>query len=391
MTDLYTNSELAFVTAVKTAVAAKYSKPTLGIPSTDFTTAVQTALSAIDDKYELPESGIPESDLATAVQTKLNADNVRSAKVQLNGTTQTPISFTVDTAAELTSTVDASTTLDLHTVGDGGTLIFTIDGTEDTATLNCAAGTSVSGATPSTDIHGETDSKFNISVDGDEAEEVTLTLDSLTTGAAIATEMQTEIRALGGNKALVTVAYDVGSSGKYHITSPTLGTDSAVVITPATSGSITEELKIGEADGGTETAGTGDCADVTAVTRAELITLLNGDLAALTATASGNYIKVTSNTTGRLSSLVAGDSTLKTLVGFAQNAADYGSIGLGYDTGMEDTTYIVGLTLDGTAGASLGTYVGVSNKAASGFIIEQNTSDGDEYVDIIVVGTAASS
>ena len=51
---------------------SKYDKPGTGIPSSDFTTAVQNALNAALSAYQKPNGGIPASDLAAAVQTALD-------------------------------------------------------------------------------------------------------------------------------------------------------------------------------------------------------------------------------------------------------------------------------------------------------------------------------
>ena len=55
----------------KAAWDAKYNKPGTGIPSSDFTTAVQNALTAALSAYQKPNDGIPASDLAAAVQSAL--------------------------------------------------------------------------------------------------------------------------------------------------------------------------------------------------------------------------------------------------------------------------------------------------------------------------------
>lgn len=57
----------------KAAWNAKYNKPETGIPSSDFTTAVQNALTAALSAYQKPNGGIPASDLADAVQSALAA------------------------------------------------------------------------------------------------------------------------------------------------------------------------------------------------------------------------------------------------------------------------------------------------------------------------------
>ena len=70
---------------VNTAIAAKYSKPSSGIPKTDLASAVQTSLNNADKAYQKPSTGIPETDLAEAVQTKLNkeASSAKSVTVTL--------------------------------------------------------------------------------------------------------------------------------------------------------------------------------------------------------------------------------------------------------------------------------------------------------------------
>ena len=414
LADLTTTAENTVVAAINevdgnadaaaSAAAAKYTKPAGGIPDSDMTAAVQASLGLADSGYQLPETGIPDTDLAAAVQASLAAADValqgsaeithlRHARVQLRGTAKTPVRFRAASAAALVTTVDGSAGLDLSTPGDGGTILINPDGAgEDTATLNAAAATSTSGASPSQNISAGADNKFMISVNGDAAEEVELTLVNCDSGAAIAAEMETQIQALGDEKAAVTVTWNAGGNGKYVITSAMLGTDSAVVITPAALGNCTEELKIGEDAGGVEVAGAGDCGDITAVTLDELCTLINGDIAGVTATNDGTYITITSATTGRTSSLVAGDSTLKTAIGLAQGAAAYGAQGLGFSTDMDDTDYLVQVTVDGTVGGSLGAMcVGVNTRTATGFELECETAASEAYVSLLITGVAAAA
>ena len=49
-----------------TLLAAKYEKPSGGIPSSDMSSAVQTSLGKADSAYQKPSGGIPNSDLADA-------------------------------------------------------------------------------------------------------------------------------------------------------------------------------------------------------------------------------------------------------------------------------------------------------------------------------------
>lgn len=56
---------------LNTLLAAKYEKPSTGIPSSDMASAVQTSLGKADTAYQKPNTGIPSSDMASAVQTSL--------------------------------------------------------------------------------------------------------------------------------------------------------------------------------------------------------------------------------------------------------------------------------------------------------------------------------
>ena len=312
------------------------------------------------------------------------AGYVRKGKIQLNGVNPTRVLFQADDAATLTGTQTA--TFDMTSVGNGGTFIVNPDGSgEDTATFNFTQATSVSGETPSTDISGGTDTKFMISVDGDTAEEVELTVAGLNSGAAIATAMQNAIQALAGNKTGVTVDYNVTNAGKYTIKSPTYGTDSSVVITAPTSYSLLEELKLG-ADFGVETAGTGDCADASAVTIDEVIAVITSDIAGLTPTSASGALKITSDTTGRASSLVVGNGTLNTVLGFTNTQAHYGAQGLDYTSDMSDANFIVCATVDGIAAASLASLnLSITSKVTTGFSVECETTASEAYVDLIIV------
>jgi len=90
--------------------------------------------------------------------------------------------------------------------------------------------------------------------------DVTLTLTGLTTGDAIATELETQINAAlvaGGQDGRVWVEF-VSADDHYEVNSQKTGTTSAVVITDATANNVADDLKLGTANGGTETAGTDD-------------------------------------------------------------------------------------------------------------------------------------
>ena len=344
----------------------------------DLETTVETALgAALPAALETTVPAAVEEAVPDAV-----AAIIKKGVITLNGLAFTPVLFGDDSAATLESTVTGP--FDISGVGDGGTLILNIDGDgEQTATVNYTKGKSVSLASPSTDISGESDSKFKISVDGDTAEEVTLTVGSLNSGALIAAAMQTGIRALGGKKASVTVTYDDVEAGKYCIVSADGGTGSAVVITPATTGSITEELKIGVAAGGVETAGTGDCISAKAITAAEVAAVCTTDITGAVVSNHGGKILIISDTEGVDSSIIAGNSTLKTALGIAQNAAGYGAQGLNLDDAA-DANYVVNATLKNvTSPAAKG--LSVTDRATTGFRVYCETAAATDAVDLIII------
>ncbi len=124
------------------------------------------------------------------------------------------------------------------------------------------AGTSASDLNPSIDMTGDlTENKLLILVDGDTVtHEVTFNWAGCNTGLLIAAQMQAVIQALGGVYAAVTVDYfgvgpDAPPNDYYLITSGTTGAGSSVNIADAPADNACDELLLGAANGGTETAG----------------------------------------------------------------------------------------------------------------------------------------
>ncbi len=126
-----------------------------------------------------------------------------------------------------------------------------------------SAGKETSAAAPSTDITATTSPTFRISVDGDvygltpTYKSVTLDPSGLNTGAAIAAAMQTAVRALGGSYAAVAVTY---SGTGYVITSGSTGPGSKVRVADGLTNDVAAALKIGAANGATDTDGGGSVA-----------------------------------------------------------------------------------------------------------------------------------
>lgn len=396
--DVKIGSLASLSTTVKTSIQAAINEivGNIGALSGLSTTAKNTLVAAInevdghaDAAYVKPGDGIPSGDMTAAVQASLAlADSAVQASigrivagvVQLTGWAVTKIVFGSATAGAITG---ISTAVDMSTPGNGGTIKITGDAeAEGTATLNCAAGSHTGGTGCATDMTASVDTKFKISVDGDTAETVTCDWvgGSCDSGAEIAAEMQTQIRAKGGKKALVTVAW---SSNKLVITSPTLGTNSSIAVTHAADHDCCDELQIGP-DYGSVTAGTGDCADVTAVTPAELVTLINGDISTVTASLVGGVLTITSKTTGRGSRVLAGNGTLNTLCGIPNLEVGYGGQSLGESSNWADANYQVLLTYKGTGAAAKD--LGWDTPAVAGFNVTCETTGDTGYVSVLVVG-----
>jgi len=115
------------------------------------------------------------------------------------------------------------------TTGPSSAVAITAGTSNDcTAVLGIGA---ANGATDTPGVSAMTGPNFNIQVDGDAtAHNIALSTASAT-GAAIAADMETQIRALGGAYANVTVDY---TGGKYVITSGTTGARSQITITSGT-------------------------------------------------------------------------------------------------------------------------------------------------------------
>lgn len=309
---------------------------------------------------------------------------LRGGKVTLDADGKARVLFQEDAPAQLVGTQAGP--FDLTGVGNGGTIIVNPDGDgAETVTINFAAGKHVGGTDESTNMTAEVDTKLMISVNGDEAEEVTFAWVGCNTGNLIATQMQTAIRALGGEKADVTVAHD---GAKYIITSGRLGTSSQVRITRADSLDCCDELDIGPGNG-TDTDGTGDVADASEASATELALVINTDLAAESIEASEDatgHLVLTSKSAGSGSTLLMGDSTLKTVLGLANAAKAYGSQGLGYDSDMADTGYAVIATLNGVAQASLaGKGLSATNLDTTGFTVECENATATDDVSVLVM------
>ncbi len=143
-------------------------------------------------------------------------------------------------------------------IQSGDTITITDSGGPTSYTYTAAtssAGTSVSGASPATTATSLT---FSVNINGDGAQSITVSDGGTHTGAAVASAIQTAIQALTANSIFNQAAISATTcvyTTVYTITSGSIAqtaAPSSVVVT----GSGASTLKLGVANGGTETAGT---------------------------------------------------------------------------------------------------------------------------------------
>jgi hypothetical protein len=356
--------------------------------------SIQAAINEIDAAYKLkytkPGTGIPKSDLAAAVQASLNladsalqlgtgVNKIARKTIQLAGGA-TPVLFQDDAEPFITGIATAT---DMHGVGNGGTIKITENAeAEETATLNCTAGTHTGGGSCSTDMTGEVDTKFKIRANGDaEWHTVTCNWAGCNSGNAIATQIQTQVQAIGATYGYsrITVAFSVD-----HLvfTSVDHGTDSTIEIDNADTLDCCDELDIGP--GGTTVVGTGDVANIYAVTPDEIATLINGDMSNVVADASSGTLVITGGTAGRAGKVTAGNGTLNTVCGIPNGEIAYGAQGMGLDDDWADANYDVFLTYKGAAAA--GKDLAWASPTTAGFTVTCETGGDTGYVSVLVVG-----
>ena len=373
--DVKVGSLAALTTTTKTSVQAAinevdshadaaYVKPGTGIPKTDMAAAVQASLSLAD----------------TALQVGVGVTKIVRKTIQLAGGA-TPVLFQDDAVPFITG-IDAAA--DMHAVGNNGTIKITEDAeSEETATLNCTAGTHTGGGDCSTDMTGNTDTKLKIRANGDETwHTITCDWSGCNSGAAIATQLQTKVQALGATHGYsrITVAF---SSDHLVFTSLDHGTDSTIEIDRAADHDCCDDLDIGP-DNGVTVVGTGDVANIYAVTPEEIATLINGDMANVEADASSGTLVISGGTAGRAGKVTAGNGTLNTLCGIANGEVAYGAQGMGLGADWDDALYDVFLTYKGAGAASKD--LGWASPTEAGFTVTCETGSDTGYVSVLVVG-----
>jgi hypothetical protein len=123
-------------------------------------------------------------------------------------------------------------------------------------------GKSLGGTSASTDITAAaTPATLKAAVSGGAVVTASIAVAGLSTGTLIAAALETAINsalAADGQDARVWVAFDGAGPDQYTVWNQSTGTAATVVITNGTSNNIADDLKLGLANGGTESAGTDD-------------------------------------------------------------------------------------------------------------------------------------
>ena len=230
----------------------------------------------------------------------------------------------------------------------GGTLIINIDAAGDaTATFDAAQATITSANTEAFALSDLM--TLTVKIDG-EATAQTITFNTAefsAIGAATALEVAAVINAeLVGANATV-------SAGAVVITSDVFGTDSGVEVTGGTSNAV-----LGFST--TPVAGTGDVGDTTAVTVAEIKTVVEADVANSTVSDESGQVRITSAGTPGPTSIVAvnATSTLDDELGL-DNATHAG------DTGAASATLVVNGKTDGAYSGTLKPQIAAPTSGAS--------------------------
>lgn len=200
---------------------------------------------------------------------------------------------------------------------DGDTLVIDVDaGGTATATFNATAASRTSGATETFALSdGQT---LTVEVDGGGVQTITFNTAEF---ADIANATAAEVAAVINSE--IVGASAGTSAGAVVLTSDRLGTGSGINVTGGTAnGILTFTTGL--------VSGTGDVSDMSAVTAAEIKTVVEADVAGCTVSDAAGIISITSNTTGPTSSInVDATSTLDTKLGFdnATHSGDNGTPG----------------------------------------------------------------
>ncbi len=250
------------------------------------------------------------------------------------------LALTTYTTGSPTAGAETSSGSEMFELAAADTLLIAVDGgAVQTATFNATAGYLDTADTyPVSDQTGLT---LNLSIDGGST--YTVTFGTATTVAELAQDI---------NEAGVPGCHAFESSGELRIQSDTLGTGSSVAIIAGGTNTITWAAPV---------AGTGDVANIYAVTVAEAKTLIDAiPLTGATSSTSSGQLTITSDTTG-LTSSVQITGTAQTKFGFD------GAVHSGATTGTITTLTVNGKTRGAYANSLYPSVTNASNGEAEYF------------------------
>jgi len=207
-------------------VGAATNTGTAGVETGAAVAAAGTDISAMTS----PDFNIQIDGDATAHNIVLNPVGLTSGAA-IAAAMQTGIRALGGAYANVTVNFNGATSRYTITSGSVGTssAVLTTAGTAH----DCTAALRLAGAAAHAAGTYSPGPNFNIQVDGDATVHNIALTNTNITGAAIAADMQTQIRAIGGAYANVTVNFD-GTTNRYTITSGSGGSSSQVVITAGT-------------------------------------------------------------------------------------------------------------------------------------------------------------
>lgn len=284
----------------------------------------------------------------------------------------------------------------------GATLIVTPDGgSPSTATFSATAAARESAAGTFNLSGGKT---LTVAIDGGTVQSIAFVDGNFAspTAATVAEVAAVINGVLVGGRATLT-----SGGTKVTISSDKLGTSSGVNVTGGTANSILS-FTTGNI------AGTGNVANILAVTVAEVKTVVEAAVSGVTVTNSSSKARITSNTTGGSSSVLVGaSSTADTLMGF-DNATHTGSSGSAVSTlrtdGKWDGAYANALSVkiaDATsgdtgrfnlqvlkAGVVIENWTNLSMDDADPLYVEtvlNNADTGSEYIAVVDLDAATTA
>lgn len=219
-------------------------------------------------------------------------------------------------------------------LADGDTIQLTVDSVLSAlCTFNAGAATIDSGEAETFNL--VSGSTLTFSINGGADQVVTFVDTEYTAGAATAEQVAAIL-----NAQLIGVNATATSGGtRVTLTTDKKGTEASINLVESGGGTYgTDANAILHFPVATQT-GTGDCADADSVTLAELKTLIEGDISGVTASSSGSYLTIRTNTAGTGGNIqVVAASTLDSKLGL-DNATHTGISGAATDTLRFDGLY----------------------------------------------------